>query len=161
MSINIGTVADVKKIFFDREVVIRATKDADRKALGRIGSYVRSVAQNSIKKAPEAKREKKTGKYNKNYVAVSPPGSPPFSHTGRLKRGILFGYDAANISVVIGPTLLPNSGKNPPDAPEMLEYGGNTRRKGKPAKYRARPFMGPAMEKSEPFDRFWKDSITA
>ena len=142
MSVALGTLFDVKKTFFDRAAVINATTQADRKALGRIGSYVRGVAKNSIK---SVKKE------------TSPPGSPPFSHVGLLKKGILFGYDSRNISVVVGPTLL--NGARTKDALEMLEYGGTTTRKGRPARYRARPFMGPAMENSAPFDRFWQDSV--
>jgi hypothetical protein len=142
MSVAIGTLVDVKKIFFDREKIINATDKATRKALGNIGGYVRKVARNSIQKGKRP----------------SPPGQPPHSHVGLLKQGILYGYDADSKSVVVGPTLLRSRSKYG-DTLEMIEYGGTTNRKGKPARYRARPFMEPAKEKSAPFDRFWKDSV--
>ena len=141
MTMAIGSLFDVKKMFFDRAVVINATDQATRKALGSIGGYVRKVAKSSIRQSKE----------------TSAPGMPPKSHIGLLKKGILYGYDKERNSVVVGPVLInkPSS----PDALEMLEYGGDTTRNKKPARYRARPFMGPAMEKSAPFDRFWKDSV--
>jgi hypothetical protein len=138
MSPALGTLFDVKKTFFDRQKVIDATSKADRKALGNIGGYVRKTAKSSIKQGE----------------GISPPGSPPRSHTGRLKKGVLYGYDSVKKSVVVGPTLWRTS-----EPLELLEYGGATRRKGKPARYRARPFMGPAMDAAEPLDRFWKDSV--
>ena len=138
MSVAIGTLFDVKKTFFDRAAVIDATDKATRKALGNIGGYVRKTAKSSIKQSD----------------SISPPGQPPRSHTGRLKQGVLYGYDQGQRSVVVGPTVWRTS-----KPLQMLEYGGTTMRKGRPARYRARPFMGPAMEKSAPFDRFWKDSV--
>jgi hypothetical protein len=151
---NIGTLFDVKKIFFDPVEVMRKAGQANKISLSRIGSYVRQVAKNSIKDV--RKVAKKEG--GSIFGRVSPPGSPPYSHVGLLKQGILFVYDADRKSVVVGPTLLRDRPKYR-DALEMLEYGGTTTRKGKPARYRARPFMGPAMENSAPFDRFWKDSV--
>lgn len=138
MTPAIGTLVDVKKMFFDRAAVLNATDKATRKALGHIGGHVRKVAKGSIRKSDE----------------VSAPGSPPASHTDRLKKGILYGYDKGRESVVVGPTVWRTS-----TPLELLEYGGQTKLKGKPARYRARPFMGPAMEKSAPFDRFWQDSV--
>lgn len=138
MSLAIGTLFDIKKTFFDRQAVINATDKASRKALGHIGGFVRKTAKSSIKQGDD----------------ISPPGMPPQSHTGRLKRGILYGYDSSKKSVVIGPTLWRKS-----EPLELLEYGGHTKRKGKPARYRARPFMGPARDAAEPLDRFWKDSV--
>ena len=143
--IEIGVWKDVKRTFFDRDaVIIRLTK-ADYEALGRIGSYVRTVAKNSIK----------------NKAGSAPPGSPPHTHIDEpLKKGILFGYDRKSLSVVIGPTYWKHN-RRYDDIYEMLEYGGYTIRKNRGAHYSARPFMGPAMEASAPFDRFWKDSVTA
>lgn len=158
MSVAIGTLFDVKKMFFDRAAVINATNKADRKALGHIGGEIRKTAKRSIKKAPKGKSQWKTAA-GEHFLArapgsVSAPGSPPVSHTGRLKKGILYGYDKDRNSVVVGPTLWRTS-----EPLELLEYGGTTTRNKKPARYRARPFMGPAMEKSAPFDRFWQDSV--
>src|SRR5512139_1031130 len=96
---NVGTLFDVKKIFFDPVEVMRKAGQADKIALSRIGSYIRQSAKNSIKKG-----------WTKDYrKKISPPGSPPFSHVGLLKQGIMFGYDAPNRSIVVGPTLLNGS----------------------------------------------------
>jgi hypothetical protein len=142
---TIGTYFDVKRMFFDPVEVMRKAKDAEKIRLSRIGSYVRQAAKNSIKRSSVKK-------------PTSPPGSPPFSHVGLLKSGILFGYDPNAMSVVVGPTLL--NGRGGGDVLEMLEYGGTTKRRGKPAHYRARPFMGPAMENSAAkIESFWKDSV--
>lgn len=159
MTPTIGARVDAKRSFFDRIAVINAVDKATRKALGHIGGTVMKTARNSIIRAaehPEAgKKGKKVSKLN-----TSLPGHPPLSHAeDLLKRGIFYAYDRENNSVVIGPVLLNGIRGDRRDALEMLEYGGYTTRRGKPARYRARPFMGPAMENSAPFDRFWKDSV--
>lgn len=92
-------------VFFDSEVVKRATNNAQRQALSKFGAYCRRVARNSIKKSR----------------TVSKPGTPPHSHTGRLKNNIFFGWDERNRSVVIGP--LKTSQSEPP-VPNVLEVGG-------------------------------------
>jgi hypothetical protein len=144
MSVSPGAICDVKRWFFDRGRVKHFIDTAHQKALGRIGSYVRKVARNSIR----------------TRAGISEPGQPPHSHTGLLKDWILFSYDKESLSVVVGPARLNmKSG----DALEALEYGGavHSVRRGRRMFIRARPFMGPAMEKSAPFDRFWKDSVKA
>jgi hypothetical protein len=66
-----------------------------------------------------------------------------------LKKFIWFGYEPDSKSVVIGPARL--SGKNYGEAPSLLEYG---------KEFPARPYMGPALEKSEPqMSQFWKNSV--
>jgi len=57
--------------------------------LFRQGAYTRGIARRSI-------RRRKRGK--------SFPGTPPFTHTGALKRSILFGVSRNIPSVVIGPS---------------------------------------------------------
>jgi len=118
--------------FFDAKKLIQSVDRATRKALSRAGAFVRKRARYSIRK-----RKK-----------VSAPGKPPSSHAGNL-RTILFAYDAATRSVVIGPMVL-NKQEDPP-IPNLLEFGGRAvrRRKGgkrKTLRYRPRPFMGPALE---------------
>jgi len=129
----------IKELFFDRAEVLGATDKATRQALSKFGAFVRQTAKSSI-------RSRK---------AVSQPGQPPSSHVGTLKRLIFFGYDAAAKSVVIGP--MPFNGQA--TVPELLEQdhvAGTTRRaRGKSRgevvtmTYRARPFMGPAMEQEK------------
>ena len=138
------------KMFFDRKPVMRAAGRATRRVLSRFGAFVRTTARSSIR------RRKR----------VSDPGQPPSSHSGHLKRGILFGYDARRDSVVIGP--MPFNAKNSQDALEMLEHGGTTwrrlgtrrNRRRVRATYKPRPFMGPAMEKEKPkLPQMWRDSV--
>lgn len=127
----------IKKTFFDRAVVINAMDRATRKALSRAGAFVRQRAKSSIRKRK----------------AVSSPGSPPSSHTGLLRKWILFGAELQGRRVLIGPVALRNSG-----IPNALEFGGTTvatryqrgRRERVTQAVEARPFMGPALEAESP-----------
>jgi hypothetical protein len=80
-----------------------------------------------------------------------------------LRRLILFGYDKAADSVVIGPVGFKKRG-----APNVLEYGGDTvvlRRRGgkltsRRVKIAARPYMAPALEQERPkLPLLWRNSI--
>jgi len=129
--------------FFDRAKVVRAMDSATRRNLSKIGAFVRTRARSII-------RTRKR---------VSDPGEPPSSHTGILKALIFFAYEPARKNVVIGPTVA-RAG----EAPALLEYGGGTtRRVGhlvKPAHYRPRPFMGPALEEAKgKLADIWRDSV--
>ena len=139
-----------KSMFFDRPAVLGAVDRATRKVLSKFGAFVRTAARSSIRKRK----------------AESQPGSPPSSHVGTLKRLIFFGYDPANKSVVIGPTPLGGNAV----VPELLEQdhiAGTTRRvrgkshgKGVVMTYRARPFMGPAMEQEKSkLPALWANSV--
>ena len=139
---------NVKKMFFTSKAVLSVTDRATRRVLSKFGAYVRRTAKSSI-------RQRK---------AISSPGSPPSSHTGLLKRFILFGYDPSKRSVVIGPLRLTRGGRG--DAPRALEEGGTTQvvRRGrkKRVKIKARPFMGPAMEKEKPkLPQMWRNSVSS
>ena len=134
-----------KSMFFDQKAVQRAADRATRRVFSRFGAYVRTSARSSIRKRK----------------SVSPPGKPPSSHVGLLKRLIYFGYDRSTQSVVIGPQPL----RGTAEAPPRLEYGGRARRKGRRGKarvvtYRPRPFMGPAFEKEKPnLPAMWAGSV--
>jgi len=137
---------DIKRMFFDRQAVISKVDAATRRVLSKFGAFVRRSAKSSIRKRKKA----------------APPGQPPSSHTGLLKKFIFFGYDAARPSVVIGPTRLNQKGRG--EAPPLLEYGGKTtlKRGGKKRRvtYQARPYMGPAFEKEKPqLPAMWRGSI--
>ncbi len=140
----------VKKMFFDRKAVTRRVDKATRRVLSRFGAFVRTAARSKI-------RTRK---------AVSTPGNPPSSHLGLLKRFIYFGYDPARETVVIGP--MPLHGRGYGNALEALEYGGTftrytggrRRKRRYRAKYKARPFMGPAFEQEKPkLPQMWRDSV--
>jgi hypothetical protein len=136
----------IKEMFFDRKAVTSAVDRAARKVLSKFGAFVRTAARSSIRKRKKA----------------SQPGQPPSSHVGTLKRLIFFGYDPSRKSVVIGPTPL---GSGSAEAPPLLEYGGTAKRKNRKGKnvtatYRARPFIGPALEKEEPkLPAMWANSV--
>lgn len=137
---------EIKRMFFDRQAVVSKVDAATRRVLSKFGAFVRRSAKSSIRKRKKA----------------APPGQPPSSHTGLLKKFIFFGYDAARQSVVIGPTRLNQKGRG--EAPPLLEYGGKTtlKRGGKKRRvtYQARPYMGPAFEKEKPqLPAMWRGSI--
>ena len=137
---------DIRKCFFDRQAVISRADAATRKVLSKFGAFVRRTAKGSIR----------------NRHKPAPPGSPPSSHTGLLKKFIFFGYDAGARSVVIGPARLDRRGRG--DAPSLLEHGGATtlKRRGRRrrAAYWARPYMGPAFDKEQPkLPTMWRDSV--
>ena len=137
----------IKNLFFDRPKVTRAVDRAKRQVLSRAGAFIRTTARSSI-------RRRKTS---------APPGRPPHSHTGLLKRFIFFGYDERSESVVVGPLGFKRS-----NAPNVLEFGGTAtverRRRGKRIRRKVviakRPYMGPALEKERPkFPQLWRNSV--
>ena len=136
-------------MFFDTDRVKRAADTATRKNLSKAGAFVRTTARNSIRK-----RKK-----------ISEPGQPPSSHRGLLKRFIFFGYDTERKTVVVGPMRL---SQKVGAAPEALEHGGRSvaiagrrnRRRRRRIQVKARPFMGPALEKETPkFQGLWANSV--
>jgi len=137
---------EMTQLFFDSKKIRRSVDRTTRRVLSKFGAFVRRTARSSIRKRKKA----------------SPPGSPPSSHIGLLKKFIWFGYEPAKRSVVIGPARLSQAGRG--EAPSLLEYGGTTkverRGKRKRAKVRPRPFMGPAFEKEQPkLPAMWRGSV--
>jgi hypothetical protein len=123
------------KTFFDRPAVKRAAGRFGSRWLARAGAFIMRAARSSMRKRK----------------AVSEPGQPPSVHAGHLKKGIVFGFDSGRRTVVIGPTPAwrqASSGGELRGA-SLLEFGGVvTRRKDRRLRrmrYRARPFMGPAL----------------
>lgn len=125
MPVDIKTVT---KFFFDKAAVTSAIDAGKRRALAKAGAFVRRRARSSIRKRK----------------AVSAPGQPPSSHSGELRKLLFFAYDPASQSVVVGPAKFRRG-----EAPPLLEYGGTVVRRTKAGasahRYRARPFMGPAL----------------
>lgn len=142
--------------FFDLKNIPKKVDKAAYRVLSKIGAFIWTAARQSIKRP---------GKKKRGADRISRPGSPPYSHTGLLKKGILFGFDFESQSVVIGPTKLRDSS----EVPQLLEFGGEAmredRRDGKNmvsfmATYRPRPFMGPAYEREIPkLPAMWRDSV--
>ena len=69
---------EFKQLFFDRQAVISKVDAATRRVLSKFGAFVRRSAKSSIRKLKKP----------------APPGHPPSSHTGLLKK-FIFGYGAA------------------------------------------------------------------
>ncbi len=86
----------------------------------------------------------------------STPGKPPKAWTRLMKDRLFFAWDKSNGTVVIGPEILKSKQSRVASVytiPSVHEYGGVLRkvdRKGRPstARYPARPYMRPALEKS-------------
>jgi hypothetical protein len=126
-----------------------AVDGAKRKVLSKAGAFIRTAARTSIRKRKGS----------------APPGDPPHSHEGSLRRLILFGYDGPADSVVVGPVGFK---KSDPPAPSVLEHGGETvvlrRRGGKlesqKVKIAPRPYMAPALERERPkLPLLWRNSV--
>ena len=143
-------IDQAKSLFFDSQRILRALDAAERKVLSRFGAFVRTRARSSIRKRKRS----------------APPGKPPSSHTGLLKKFIYFVFDPEEHSVIIGPARL-NQAIG--DAPAALEHGGRSRvtSGGRRNKHvartvyvRPRPYMQPAFQKEmEKLPKLWKDSI--
>ncbi|RMF99612.1 MAG: hypothetical protein D6741_08195 [Planctomycetota bacterium] len=117
--------------------VKKKAQDATFRNLGHAGAAVRLTAKRSIR-------------YRKRKKA-SPVGNPPFTHTKRLPRAIVYAVDKWKTTVVVGPSA---SLVGPAGLPH--EHGGRFRGQ----RYRARPFMKPALRKNlKRLPRFWKSSV--
>lgn len=136
------SIREAKGNFFDRSAVTRRVDVATRRVLSKFGAFVRRRARSSIRKRKR----------------VSRPGEAPTSQTGLLRNWILFSYEPASNSVVIGPAALREKQGN---APEVLEHGGSiVTSKGGRISIQPRPYMGPALEKELPgLPRMWQDSV--
>lgn len=114
----IGVKLDkLKSSFFDRAKVLDKVDKATVRNLSKAGAYIRRTAKGLIRKV---------GKKGN----ASKPGTPPKSRTGVLRDRIVFIYDDARRSVVVGPaginqTYKQGDGKpTKGTVPEVLEYGG-------------------------------------
>lgn len=139
----------MSRVEFYHENVLIPARAAEEEALRDCGALVRRIAQKSLRQRNRP----------------SPPGSPPSSRQGDLRNSILFRFDAARRSVLIG---APQFSGSRDDAPALHEFGGvrafSRLRRGKPLRivqrYRARPFMRPALDEAAPqFAAFWKGRI--
>ncbi len=148
---NTGLIAVKVSTFFDRPAVIKRVNRAKLQYLRIAGGRTRLTARRSIRPRKQ----------------ISLPGNPPNSHTGGLRESILFGLDPQRDAVLVGPTprLRQRSPGGGLRGASVLEFGGElvgTDSAGKPRKmyYRARPFMGPALDKISPqLPELWKNSV--
>jgi hypothetical protein len=141
--LNLG-FRGASRFFLDRPAVQRLMDRNTSRFMLRMGGFIRLTARRSIRRRKAASR----------------PGTPPTDRTGKLKRGIYFGFNPARRSVVIGPTRsggTVHGGRGP----RALEEGGRLRdRDGRLRRYVPRPFMKPALDKG--IDRrraFWRQSV--
>ena len=152
---------------FDRAPIMRMVDTLRRQAMSKAGAYVRQRARSLIRKARQKTLAEMTPAERAAYKiavqkaiaesrpkprrpdAVSKPGEPPRTHgQSRFRNTIQFGFDTRRESVVIGPVLTRSRGSRP--VPSLLEHGGTATRRGRTRRYRARPFMGPALEAEAP-----------
>jgi len=145
--------------FFDRATVRRRMDRRKRGLLSRAGSFIRTAAKSSLKRARQKSLGEMTAEERRAYEVrkgmtqrkgrrpprrperTSAPGKPPLLHMrpSPLKRLIYFAYDPARDSVVIGPLRFGRAGA------EALEYGGAVAARRRRVRVRARPFMRPAL----------------
>ena len=129
----------VKQLFLDRQAIMRYVDQKTRRVFKRFGAFVRLVAQRSM-------RKRKT---------PSPPGQPPSTRKGQLRKLIFFSFDERRKSVVIGPILLrPDS-----PVPALHEYSGVRRYGSHIAKYPKREYMKPAFQQGlSKLAQFYKEA---
>jgi hypothetical protein len=163
-------ISDAKSFFFDRAAVTGRISAGLRRVLSRFGAHVRTAARRSMRPAGKSGR-------------VSEPGTPPRTRTGLLRKLLLFSYDPASQSVIIGPAAINGTGPKALDGattPSVLETGGRieltevqvngqwrvgarianepTRRRA--VEVKARPYMGPAFQAElKKLPPNWRDSI--
>ena len=101
--------------FFNSDNVKKHLRNVEKAVLNRFGAYVRKMSRNSQKYVPANKMGSK-GYHSAPYTA-------PHAHTKQGIRygnyNIVYGYDPARRSVVIGPRKMPRNDY----VPQRLEYG--------------------------------------
>ena len=115
--------------------VIRKVRRANIESLGHAGATIRLTAKRSIRKSPNP----------------AEPGTPPKTRRGQLRRSIRFAVEQNKQRVVIGQDhrLVAQSAR-------AHEFGGRYRRE----RYPKRPFMGPALTKTQSrLPRHWAGSV--
>lgn len=167
--------AEIKKVFFDRSQVVSWIGKKQASFLNHAGGYVRRIARNSMKRKGKARKKNTTKLALREAVELpaSAPGSPPNVHSDNevtSLRNIQYGLNATRDGVLVGPLALNGSQGSVPGLQERggsqmiteklvgrqwVPTGKRAARPGQPtrrrmAKYPARPYMQPALEKSVP-----------
>lgn len=123
------------EVEFDADSLVAKVAKASVDILRRMGAYVRTVARRKVKTSKNP----------------STPGSPPHSGTGALRRGLLFGVEARNKRVLVGPGF-----QFVGTSMAAHEFGGGYKKE----RYPKRPLMGPSLKESTPhLARFWQDAV--
>jgi hypothetical protein len=128
-SLGKRSISQFQKTFFDREVVQRAMSRTVAKALSRFGAFVRQRAKTSLRyreapsspgRPPSVHRSSNRRKTNRKTGLASVQRVSP------LREFILFAYDPARESVVIGPAKTNQRNAEGIDVPipAVIEYGG-------------------------------------
>jgi len=115
--------------------LIKKVWDDSITSLNHAAASVRMIAMRSIRKRKGA----------------SPRGAPPHTHTGLLKKSIVYNVDKKTNTAIVGPSkrIIGPAGM-------IHEFGGLQRGN----IYSARPFMGPAFDKIKPrLPEFWASSV--
>jgi phage gpG-like protein len=120
---------------FHPKRVRNAAERASYRNLGHAGASIRLTARRSIRRSKNPSKE----------------GKPPHTRKGQLKRSLRYAVDRQRERVLIGPTFTVVG-----RSAMAHEFGG----KYKKQRYPARPFMGPALEKSKNrISKLWANSI--
>ncbi len=126
----VSTVQDFKDAFFTSEIVQSILGPAEKRALGKMGGYVRRVARNSLKygetssapgKPPTVHQFFTRRKVNRKTGAVTAQSVSP------LKELLFYAFDATARSTVVGPAIFGSSARQTKDAkpiPGTIEKGG-------------------------------------
>ena len=134
---------EFRQAFFDARKILDQAEAGERRVLSRFGAFAWRRARSSIRPAPliDAATGLVTRKRRgvKTRPATAPPGRPPYSHEGSLRRLLFFGHDPAARSVVVGPVRFRRG-----EAPRLLEHGGDVTRGGRRLHYAGNPVSAPA-----------------
>ena len=97
---------------FQPRAILKPAEKGGNKALKRAAAYVRGVAKRKVKR-----RKRKN----------SPPGQPPYAHSGVFKASILYAVDPDNLAAYVGPQRLASYRTNyhGQPVPRILEFGGD------------------------------------
>ncbi len=182
-------VLGVRVLSFNDKAIKRAVSATKRSVLSKGGSYIMWAARYLLRPAKrkaesemtddemrdfsirlsmwKRKGGKDSGKPRpKRPYKPSAPGQPPrVRPKSPLKRLLVYGWDPARESVVVGPRVFRKG-----EAPSVLEFGGRgmkytwdikqRKRRQIAVNVARRPFMGPALKSSLPaLPPMWRNSI--
>jgi hypothetical protein len=118
---------EFKKLFFDRDKVLRGVEKKQAAVQSKFGAFVQRRSRTSIRKRA-------------NPLQASPAGTPPFSHgQHRLRGGILFGREPGTGRTLVGPVRIWRD-----RAPALIlsEFGGDKFTAGKVIETKNKPGRG-------------------